>query len=118
MAERKFSSYNEFFLHYLTQHSDARNRALHATGTVAGLLFVATMLLIRRPWYALAWPLIGYGFAWAGHLLLERNTPATFGHPLWSFISDFRMLWLMFTGQLESRLEQARLKSEVASTLR
>jgi hypothetical protein len=31
---------------------------------------------------------------------VEGNKPATFGHPWWSFISDFRMLWLMVTGGL------------------
>ena len=108
MADRKFSSYEEFFLFYLTQHSDARNRALHATGTISGLLFVAAMFLIREPWYALLWPVIAYGFAWTGHFLVEKNKPATFGHPFWSFISDFRMVWLMFTGQLESRMAKAR----------
>jgi hypothetical protein len=41
-----------------------------------------------------------YGFAWTGHFVLEKNKPATFGYPFWSFISDFRMLWLMATGQL------------------
>ena len=108
MAERKFSGYEEFFLFYLTQHSDARNRALHATGTVSSVLFVATMFLIRHPWYALLWPVIAYGCAWAGHFLIEHNKPATFGHPFWSFISDFRMVWLMFTSQLDSKLAQAQ----------
>jgi hypothetical protein len=115
MAERKFSTYEEFFLFYLTQHSDARNRALHATGTVASGLFIATMFLVGRPWYGLAWPGIAYGFAWVGHFLLEKNKPATFGHPFWSFYSDLRMVWLMFTFQLDARLEQARTKPELLS---
>lgn len=118
MAERKFSGYNEFFLFYLTQHSDARNRALHATGTVSSLLFVATMFLIGRPWYALLFPVIGYSFAWAGHFLVEHNKPATFGHPFWSFISDFRMVWLMFTGKLEAALAESRDTQEIATTRR
>ncbi len=113
MKERQFSSYEDFFLFYLTQHSDARNRALHVTGTVASALFIAAMFLVRHPWYALLWPVIAYGFAWTGHFLIERNTPATFGHPFWAFISDFRMVWLMFTGQLNARLEEAAGKSGV-----
>jgi hypothetical protein len=116
MADRKFSDFKEFFLFYLTQHSDARNRALHATGTVSGVLFAASVFLVGKPWYALLWPVIAYGFAWTGHFLVEHNKPATFGHPFWSFISDFRMVYLMFTGQLNAQMEVARSREAALST--
>jgi hypothetical protein len=61
----------------------------------------------HHPWYALLWIPLGYGFAWNGHFPLEKNTPATFGHPFW-FISDFRMLGLMVTRRLSLRLQVAR----------
>jgi len=96
----KFRSYEEFFDFYLQQHSDPRNRRLHAIGTSFGLAVVAGAMVTRRYRYALLWLPIGYGFAWAGHFLLEKNRPATFGHPVWSFISDFRMPGLMLTGKL------------------
>lgn len=115
MANRIFSGYDEFFLFYLTQHSDARNRALHAVGTVSGVLFAATMFVTGRPWYALGWPVIAYGFAWTGHFLVEHNKPATFGHPFWSFISDFRMVGLMCTGRLNERMEVARVRESTAA---
>jgi hypothetical protein len=107
MADRKFASYDEFFLFYLTQHSDGRNRALHATGTITSLTFVAVMFAIGHAWYALLWPVIAYSFAWTGHFLIEHNKPATFGHPFWSFISDFRMVGLILTGKMSERLAQA-----------
>ena len=37
-------------------------------------------------------PLCGYGFAWVGHFFFEKNKPATFTYPLYSFIGD----WAMF----------------------
>ena len=105
MAEaHKFESYDEFFTFYLRQHSDARNRMLHAIGTTLGVAIVMGALITGHPWYALLFFPVGYGFAWTGHFVLEKNKPATFGHPFWSFISDFRMLGLMFTGRLNSRL--------------
>lgn len=108
MTHRHFATYDEFFLFYLTQHSDRRNRMMHAVGTTLGLALVVIAFATGYGWYALLWPVIGYGFAWTGHFLLEGNKPATFGHPFWSFISDFRMLWLMLTGQLGRWMERAR----------
>ena len=35
--------------------------------------------------------LAGYGFAWVGHFFVEKNKPATFKYPFWSFIGDHKM---------------------------
>jgi len=106
MAEApKFRSYDEFFEFYLRQHSDAGNRRLHATGMILGLAVAVAAFVLHHPWYALLWVPLGYGLAWTGHFLLEKNTPATFGHPLWAFLSDFRMLALMLTGRLGTRAQ-------------
>src|SRR6476646_2940889 len=92
MPPQEFASYEDFFTFYLHEHSDARNRA---------------MLAVGHPWYALLWPVVSYAFAWIGHFVIEGNKPATFGHPFWSLISDFRMLGLMFTGRLKARMQAA-----------
>ncbi len=102
-----FRNYNDFFLFYLRQHRTRANRALHAVGTALGLAVVIAAVALRHPWYALLWIPIGYGFAWIGHLLIENNQPATWGYPIWSFISDFHMLWLMVTGRLHPYLTSA-----------
>lgn len=106
MAEQRFSSYDEFFTFYLREHVNPRNRLMHVAGTVLGLCTVIIPFAVGHPWYALLWPLVAYGFAWTGHFLIEGNKPATFGHPFWSFVSDFRMLGLMATGKLEARMKQ------------
>lgn len=104
MADQQFATYEEFFTFYLHEHSDARNRLMHAAGTISGILILVVAFAIGHPLYALAWPVVAYGFAWTGHFLIEGNKPATFGHPFWSFISDFRMLWLMVAGKLQERM--------------
>ncbi len=107
MAEsQEFRTYEDFFTFYLAQHADAGNRRMHAVGTLLGLLVAIAAFLTHHPWYALLWIPLGYGFAWTGHYLFEKNKPATFGHPLWSFISDFRMLGLMLTGRLSARMKR------------
>ncbi|HMF90752.1 MAG TPA: DUF962 domain-containing protein [Candidatus Angelobacter sp.] len=105
MSGPRFATYEEFFKHYLREHSNPRNRMMHAAGTLLGLAMVAVPIALRHPWYALLWPVAAYGFAWVGHFLIEGNRPATFEHPFWSFRGDFHMLGLMLTGRLQPRLE-------------
>jgi hypothetical protein len=45
-------------------------------------------------------PLVGYGFAWVGHFFFEKNKPATFQYPLYSFIGD----WVMFKDILVGKI--------------
>ncbi|WP_353857618.1 DUF962 domain-containing protein [Azospirillum formosense] len=89
-----------FWPDYLEQHRDPANRALHVAGTLsaAALLGVG---LARRDWRALvAAPLVGYGAAWLGHFLVERNRPKTLDAPLASLAADVRMAGLAISGQL------------------
>ena len=79
---------------------------MHAIGTISGIAVVIAAFATHHPWNALLGPVVAYGFAWTGHILIEGNRPATFGHPLWSFLADFRMLGLMLTGRLNSYLDR------------
>jgi hypothetical protein len=108
MAEEKLKSFEEFWPHYVGEHSRAGTRALHAVGTVAATtLFVAFAASGRWKWLPLAL-VPGYGAAWVSHFFIEHNRPATFRHPLWSFIADYKMLGLMLTGRMGK--ESARLR--------
>lgn len=45
-------------------------------------------------------PVAGYGFAWIGHFFFEKNRPATFKYPLYSFLGDRVMFRDMLTGRI------------------
>ncbi|HUB97907.1 MAG TPA: DUF962 domain-containing protein [Stellaceae bacterium] len=110
------ADFEEFWPIYLAAHSDPRTRMFHYCGTVLAcflLLYFIYFLTLpgRHVWWALVGvPLLGYGPAWIAHLLIERNKPATFRHPLWSFAGDFRMLYLAVTGRLEDELWRYKLR--------
>lgn len=105
-------TYDEFWTHYLAAHADPRCRALHYAGTLAALGLVA-LAATRRNWRPLAAaPLVGYGAAWFGHVVFERNRPATFGHPLWSAVSDFHMLGLFLSGRLGGELSRHQVEKQ------
>jgi hypothetical protein len=110
MAPTSIARYADFWPHYLRQHADARTRAIHAGGTVAGLALFAWGLLAGPVWLAALGVLAGYGAAWVSHLFIEGNRPATFGHPIWSLGSDLRMAWLLLTGRLDAELRRAGIQ--------
>jgi hypothetical protein len=103
-------TYDEFWLRYLRAHRSPRTRLLHYCGSLAalGTLVIAIATLNWRGFIAA--PLIGYGFAWTAHAMIERNSPETFGHPVWSLLSDFRMLALALTARLTPHLQRAGLR--------
>lgn len=102
MSER-IKTYREFYQFYLTEHSKTGTRIFHFIGTL--LVFVVIGYVIssgkeRFLWYI---PIVGYGFAWFSHAVIERNKPATFKYPLWSLISDFRLFFELLTGKQKFR---------------
>lgn len=60
-------------------------------------MLFAYICLSQRWSLMLLLPVIGYGFAWVGHFVFEKNRPATFEYPLYSFMADWVMLFQAIT---------------------
>jgi hypothetical protein len=103
----KEETFDEFWRHYLRDHAEGGTRLLHVLGTGIGVLSLLAGLFTVNPLIALVGTGVGYFFAWAGHLLIERNRPAMVSHPAWSFQCDVRMFRLFVTGQLGPELKRA-----------
>ena len=99
MPER-IKTFKEFYPYYLNQHSKKFTRIFHFTGTLLVLgviIFVLQSGKERFLWYL---PIFGWGFSAFSHYVFEKNKPASFKQPLYSFISDWRMLSDILRGNL------------------
>ena len=97
---RRFASFREFYPFYLSEHANRTSRRLHFIGSCGVLALVATTIASANAWWLLAALVCGYGFAWVGHFFFEKNRPATFRHPFYSFAGD----WVMFVDILRGRV--------------
>ena len=93
-------TFREFYPYYLSEHRNPTCRKLHFAGSTLVLLLLVAAIATQR--WALLWllPIAGYGFAWVGHFAFEKNRPATFRYPLWSFAGDWVMYAQLLTGRI------------------
>ena len=101
ISESKFNSFKEFYPFYLSQHSKSSTKLLHTVGSI-GVICIIIYCILTTKWKLLyLTPLVGYGFAWFGHFFFEKNKPATFEYPLYSFIGDWVMLKDILIGKIK-----------------
>lgn len=95
-----FHNFNEFWPFYVSQHQNAINRLLHVIGTILGFTFFIYFTVNNSSSIGLVIGLIiGYFCAWSGHYIFEKNKPATFRFPIYSFLGDIKMFFLTITGK-------------------
>ena len=95
-----YRSFGDFYPFYLSQHADRTCRRLHFVGTTLGLAAALCAVATLNFWWLLAGIAAGYLLAWVGHFFFEKNRPATFSYPLFSFLGD----WVMWTEMLTGRI--------------
>ncbi len=97
---KSIKTFAEFYPLYLKEHSNRTCRRLHFVGSSLALVCLALLVITGQPGYLLAGLLCGYGFAWIGHFVFEKNKPASFKRPLYSFMGDWLMYRDLWTGRI------------------
>lgn len=95
-----YGCFSEFYPSYLSQHANRTCRRLHFTATTLGLAAILHALSTLNFWWLAAGLAAGYLLAWVGHFFFEKNRPATFTYPLYSFLGD----WVMWKDMLVGRI--------------
>ena len=107
----RIETFEDFWPFYLREHAKPETRLWHIVGTGAGSALLVAALVTLSYQLFLGALIAGYGPAWAVHFLVEKNRPATFRHPLWSLISDYRMAGAWLTGTLDQELDRAGVRN-------
>jgi hypothetical protein len=97
---RSLHSFAEFYPFYLSEHSNRTCRRLHFVGSSLALVCLALLVATGNWWWLLAGIVSGYAFAWIGHFGFEKNRPASFKRPLYSFMGDWVMYKDLWTGKI------------------
>ena len=100
-AVKNLHSFADFYPFYLGEHSNRTCRRLHFLGSTLTLLWLAAALYTGLLRFVLLALLCGYGFAWVGHFGFEKNRPASFKRPLYSFMGDWVMYKDIWTGRIK-----------------
>jgi hypothetical protein len=99
-------TFDDFWVHYVHAHRHPVNRALHYLGTTSAIGTVVAAAVTWNPAWLLLTPAVGYGPAWIGHFVFEKNKPATWERPLWSLRGDFKMYVLALRGRMAAEVDR------------
>ena len=115
MSGPRLQSFETFWPFYLGEHSLPATRWVHFVGSWVALLNLVTAVVTLTPGYVLGALISGYAFAWVSHFFIEKNRPATFTYPLWSFAGDWKMWAMMLTGRLDAELKRLNITPKSAA---
>ena len=82
-------TFNEYYQYYLSLHQNKKCRRMHIAGNVTTILFIIVVCWVEYWLLLLLAPFIVYPFAWTGHFLFEKNTPAAWTNPLKAKLCDY-----------------------------
>ncbi|HVU88612.1 MAG TPA: DUF962 domain-containing protein [Pirellulales bacterium] len=106
MPQDQIKSFEEFWPFYVREHSLLSTRIMHFVGTTLSFVVIGAAIAMQMWWLLVLAPVAGYGMAWISHFGIEKNKPASFKYPLWSFIADMKLWALMATGRMGAEAQR------------
>jgi hypothetical protein len=104
-------TFEDFWPLYVRAHSEGTTRLLHCVGTLLGWGILAASIVKRDWWWIALALLVPYALAWISHFFVEHNKPATFEHPLWSWLADQKMVGMMLAGRMDAEVKKVARQS-------
>ena len=95
----RYKTFKEFYPYYLSEHDNKYTKLMLFIGTSIGIFFLIMFFLSFNFLYLLFAIISGYAFAWVGHFFVEKNKPATFKYPFYSFVGDHKMYFEILLGK-------------------
>lgn len=100
--------FDEYWISYLSSHTDSKNRMCHYLGTIFGILGGLLGFIFINVFVGILVGVIGYSVALIGHFVFQKNSPhATKPHI--GLICDFLMLYLYVFNKSKLNEQLARL---------
>lgn len=109
-------NFSDFWPYYVLAHRQPATRIFHSIGTLTGWALVVAAILYRNWWLVLAAVGLPYALAWFSHFFVEHNRPATFGHPLWSWLADQKMVAMVLAGKMNQEVQRCTALESSASS--
>jgi hypothetical protein len=106
MSDKEIHDFEQFWPFYVREHSRKATRMFHFVGTTAAGGVALAAIALRRPALIPLALVAGYGPAWFSHFFIEKNRPASFKYPLWSFAADWVMWSKILQGTMDAEVER------------
>jgi len=100
MPERYHRDFASFWPYYVSQHMRRGTRAMHYAGTWVALLAILGAAVTATWWLVPLGIATTYAFAWVSHYAIEKNRPASFVYPGYSFAGDLVLFARISTGRI------------------
>jgi len=98
--KKQYDTFDSFYKNYfLLGHQHKHTKLFHFLAIGLAILLGVIFLVTLNFWFLVMAVFTGYGLSVISHYLFEKNEPATYEYPVYSFFSAFRMFFETLIGR-------------------